>query len=251
MVDTDKEKMKRRFSERLYRLRSAIGVSQDALAKALNVSRAAIGYYENGERLPDIEFLDRINWVTGCSLDYLLGRSDLMTSPPEYAYNHELSDNQTMNIEALLNTNAFKAFIDDKATVDFFRQLELSAFIGTYGDDERARAIVEFMALPSLGRVIGDVYFHCLGRVRDEQWKRLTIEQRDKIASEYERLRERAHNIVTDSNARRKRYANDDFVSGEQTDQSHVVTDPIELFKNKMIFADQSKEAATDGKETR
>lgn len=66
------------FSKRLKALRKEIGISQEAFADALGVARATLGYYEKGERLPDIEFLDIVCEKTGCSMEYLMGRSDNM-----------------------------------------------------------------------------------------------------------------------------------------------------------------------------
>ena len=66
------------FSERLKALRKEIGVSQDVFAQRLGVARATLGYYEKGDRLPDIEFLDLVCSKTGCSMEYLMGYSENM-----------------------------------------------------------------------------------------------------------------------------------------------------------------------------
>ena len=66
------------FPQRLKSLREMIGITQDDFAKRLDVSRPTISYYEKGERTPDIDFLDRVHDVTGCSVAYLLGYSNSM-----------------------------------------------------------------------------------------------------------------------------------------------------------------------------
>lgn len=66
------------FSKRLRTLREEIGISQDDFAKALGMARATISYYEGGHRTPDIAFLNTLCEKTGCSLDYLMGRSENM-----------------------------------------------------------------------------------------------------------------------------------------------------------------------------
>ena len=88
------------FSKRLRALRKEIGISQEAFAEALGVARATLGYYEKGERLPDIEFLDLVCDKTGCSMGYLMGHSDNM-KPSNEAIGSEtgLSDGA---IEALM-----------------------------------------------------------------------------------------------------------------------------------------------------
>ena len=45
------------FGERLRALRTECGLSQESLAKDLDISKSALGYYENCGRTPDIEFL--------------------------------------------------------------------------------------------------------------------------------------------------------------------------------------------------
>lgn len=64
-----------KFPERLREVRGAI--LQDKFAEMIGVSRASLSYYENGSRTPDIETLKRIYEVTGVSVYYLLGLSDV------------------------------------------------------------------------------------------------------------------------------------------------------------------------------
>jgi transcriptional regulator with XRE-family HTH domain len=51
-------------------------MSQEQLAKDLEVSRASIGYYENASRTPDIAFLAKAAEYFDVSYDYLLGKSE-------------------------------------------------------------------------------------------------------------------------------------------------------------------------------
>lgn len=69
-------KVKTIFKERFADLRAKSGLSQSKLGKALALSPATIGYYENGSRLPDIETAARIAQYFDVSADYLLGLSD-------------------------------------------------------------------------------------------------------------------------------------------------------------------------------
>jgi transcriptional regulator with XRE-family HTH domain len=65
------------FPDRLKNLRTQKGVTQEDVAKALGVSRAAIAGYESGKkREPDYETLSRIADYFRVSVDYLLGRTD-------------------------------------------------------------------------------------------------------------------------------------------------------------------------------
>jgi transcriptional regulator with XRE-family HTH domain len=52
-------------------------LSQAEFAKKLGVSRPTIGFYENGERVPDILMLKKIAETYKVSADWLLGLSDI------------------------------------------------------------------------------------------------------------------------------------------------------------------------------
>ena len=60
------------FSERLWKVRDEIGISQERLAEELNVSRQAVAKWESGVAMPDIDNLVRISVFFQVSLDYLL-----------------------------------------------------------------------------------------------------------------------------------------------------------------------------------
>lgn len=62
-----------KFSERLRLLRESKGLNQSQLAEKLGVSRGSISYYENKDRIPDIEFLDKTSRFFNVSYDFLLG----------------------------------------------------------------------------------------------------------------------------------------------------------------------------------
>ena len=62
-----------KFSERLRLLRESKGLNQSQLAEKLGVSRGSISYYENKDRIPGIEFLDKTSKFFNVSYDFLLG----------------------------------------------------------------------------------------------------------------------------------------------------------------------------------
>lgn len=68
--------MLEKFCERLKRLKKRDGVSQMQLIADLHVSKRAMIYYEQGERLPPLETAAAIAEYFNVSLDYLVGRSD-------------------------------------------------------------------------------------------------------------------------------------------------------------------------------
>lgn len=76
-----------KFSKRLKEIREASGLTQAQLASELKVSRGAISYYENGERTPDIEFLDSLAEYFDLPLEFAMGYTDNIKH--EYRYMHE------------------------------------------------------------------------------------------------------------------------------------------------------------------
>lgn len=68
------------FGERLKNLRLESNMTQEDLSNKLNVSRAAVGRYENNERFPDKTILKKIADIFDVSTDYLLERTNCKSS---------------------------------------------------------------------------------------------------------------------------------------------------------------------------
>ena len=66
------------FGKRLTEVRKAKKLSQDDLAKKLEVHGAVIGRYERDEVKPSIEMAAAIAEALEVSLDYLVGNNDLL-----------------------------------------------------------------------------------------------------------------------------------------------------------------------------
>lgn len=60
------------FGEKLQKLRAREGLSQDALAELLNVSRQAVSRWERDETMPETEKVVRISDHFHVTTDYLL-----------------------------------------------------------------------------------------------------------------------------------------------------------------------------------
>ena len=65
-----------KFSQRLKELREEKGLSIKMLAKELGVSDVAIGRWEKGLRVPNIDVLILVASYFNVSADYLLGLKD-------------------------------------------------------------------------------------------------------------------------------------------------------------------------------
>ena len=67
-----------KFSERLRKLRTERGISQQALANSLgDISKSSINMYERGEREPGLEMLEAIADFFNVDMDFLLGKSNI------------------------------------------------------------------------------------------------------------------------------------------------------------------------------
>ena len=73
------------FGEKLQTLRRGAGMSQDALAEQLDVSRQAVSKWERDEALPETENLIRISQIFHVSLDELLLNEQPRQQPPRNA----------------------------------------------------------------------------------------------------------------------------------------------------------------------
>lgn len=72
-------------------LRKKMGLSQEDLAKKLNMTQQRISAYEKGKREPDLETLKLFADFFGVSTDYLLGKTDVRNIEQEFnfAYHKE------------------------------------------------------------------------------------------------------------------------------------------------------------------
>ncbi|MBQ7880580.1 MAG: helix-turn-helix transcriptional regulator [Clostridia bacterium] len=70
--------MKSDFSKRLKELRTEKGLSQHQLAKNLNhkITQSAIGLWERGKRIPNLDLVIILADYFCVSLDYIAGRED-------------------------------------------------------------------------------------------------------------------------------------------------------------------------------
>ena len=64
------------FAERLKELRVERGLSQAQLAKAVGLSNGAIGFWELGKRVPNLDAVIDLAKFFNVSLDYIAGLED-------------------------------------------------------------------------------------------------------------------------------------------------------------------------------
>lgn len=65
------------FGNILKKLRQDYDFTQEDLAKKINTSRSNIANYENDKNMPSIDVLNKLSEIFNCSIDYLLGKSNV------------------------------------------------------------------------------------------------------------------------------------------------------------------------------
>ena len=69
--------MNKVLGKRIKELRELKGLTQEQLAKLVNLSQQTIGHYEVNRANPDLETLEKFVKIFDCSFDYLFGNSDI------------------------------------------------------------------------------------------------------------------------------------------------------------------------------
>jgi transcriptional regulator with XRE-family HTH domain len=108
------------FGKRLTEVRKVKKLSQDEVAKKLEVHGAVIGRYERDEVKPSIEVAAAIADALDISLDYLVGNTDLML---EKNIVNKIVDIQQLNTEDRAHVFALlDAFLQSNKTKKVFAQ---------------------------------------------------------------------------------------------------------------------------------
>lgn len=74
------------FSEKLKKLRKDKKITQEELAKIINVERSSIGKYESSNTIPSNDTLIKIATYFNVSIDYLLGKTETPNNTPANIY---------------------------------------------------------------------------------------------------------------------------------------------------------------------
>ena len=81
------------LGEKIQKLRKQNGLSQEALAEKVTVTRQTISKWELGQSTPDLDFIAQLSDIFNVSSDYLI--KDELTEPDELPYKnrtYRLSD---------------------------------------------------------------------------------------------------------------------------------------------------------------
>lgn len=96
------------FKIRLKKIRESKGLSQKQLAIFLDVSQGAIGNWESGTRMPNLDILGKIADYFDVTTDYLLGKEDCELQPDSidsviYEELQKMTDSEKEEILAFIN----------------------------------------------------------------------------------------------------------------------------------------------------
>lgn len=85
------------FKERLKQLRLENNMLQKELAEKIGVARSSVTKYELGTGEPNLETLLKLCDIFDCSLDYLLGRSEIKKATNNFVVAVDPSKNITID----------------------------------------------------------------------------------------------------------------------------------------------------------
>jgi transcriptional regulator with XRE-family HTH domain len=106
------------LGKRIKRERENKGLSQIELAKLLKISNTTLSQYETGQRIPGDEIKIKLADIFECTLDYLLGRTDIRT-PIETIAAHRSDDPMSeLPEEARRSLEEFKEYILEKYGIE-------------------------------------------------------------------------------------------------------------------------------------
>lgn len=103
------------INERLKKLRKERNLLQKDIAKYLNISTSAYGYYEQGKRDPDTETIKKLADYFDISADYLLGRTD---NKNNYTKSDNSIDSSKYNAYLEMNDKIHKNLIDKGVVIE-------------------------------------------------------------------------------------------------------------------------------------
>lgn len=100
-----------KLSEKIYTCRKKAGLSQEALAEKLGVSRQAVSKWETGEAIPELTKIPIMAKIFGVTADFLLSEEEHYEEEKTEAAAHETPNERTYEAQSV-NTfeKIFKKF---------------------------------------------------------------------------------------------------------------------------------------------
>lgn len=222
---TEVKERREEASVNLRRLREEIGVNQEAFAKVMGVSRAALSYYENGSRTPDIDFINMVSIKTECSFDYLLGFCPTMNKDYlHFRYALDLDEKEAERLIELCEYPEFKELFNS----DSFSEVLLLLASGAYDvvDRQADPEMVIWKCMKIVERVLNNML-----------WAR--IEYLKSCSEDYKLLEDELNSCDAE-----KEQGNGDREMAEE-----AISNPFADFRRRMAKASSRAKADAHGKE--
>lgn len=138
------------FPEKLKKLRTDAKLSQKSLAEKIDVSQAAVGYWEKGERTPSIEACQKLADYFHVSPSYLMGwdeEYDELEKKIDYILS-ELSSKELSQEEVSNFVRQIKIYLSEQSKIEdkqynisiAYKQKEL-----TPEEEEKVEEYIEFL----------------------------------------------------------------------------------------------------------
>ncbi|MBR3362833.1 MAG: helix-turn-helix transcriptional regulator [Bacilli bacterium] len=104
--------------------RKELGMSQDALAQKLGVSKVTICWYETGERTPNLKHFLELSDILNLSLDEMVGREISVVSEEDEEYVVRMSKKDIEIINEIKDRKRFykKLYRNPKKTLDLIME---------------------------------------------------------------------------------------------------------------------------------
>lgn len=241
MTDFDRDDindLRKQASINLRNLREAIGVNQDTFAKEMGVSRAALSYYENGSRTPDMDFINTVHIKTNCSLDYLLGWSTTMNeSYLDFDYLLGLDESEAEILTELCRYWSFRNLICSDAFKDIFNSLLLGADSIVNGHSHAELILWKCLKAfePLAGKMLNEEINYLLSSPEREQQYN---ERQARLTKELDELRADNEAALERLNTLRCSFMNNH-------ESKSTPSDPFERFRLKMAEASYKKDISS------
>jgi transcriptional regulator with XRE-family HTH domain len=139
------------FADTLKKLRTEKGLSQQALAEKMFVTKSAVSRWENGSRLPDAAMMSRLAEILGADVNVLLNASAQSDKHPNVIMvddNKIIINGSLPIIEQVIPNASVTGFIDPSEAVEYAKENRVSlAFLdiemGTISGLDVCRELLE------------------------------------------------------------------------------------------------------------
>ena len=117
------------FADTLKKLRMEKGLSQQALAEKMFVTKSAVSRWENGSRLPDAAMMSRLAEILGADVNVLLNASAQSDKHPNVIMvddNKIIINGSLPIIEQVIPNASVTGFIDPSEAVEYAKENRVS-----------------------------------------------------------------------------------------------------------------------------